>query len=155
MPTPAELRQQSRALREAADGETNSESKRKLAIRALALAELAEQIERTGAFIARENIERYERMLATGDLDEKLRIIVETLLAEQQEAAQVQGGVRVQPEQAPRWRMKAAELRAVADQTQDAQARLSLRRLAETYDRMAQSKEDRAARKARIRPEAG
>lgn len=45
-PTPAELREESRRLREAAQKEANPEVKRQLALRALELAQRAEQIER-------------------------------------------------------------------------------------------------------------
>ena len=44
--SPAQLREESRNLREAARRETNLEIKRKLAERALELAQLAENIER-------------------------------------------------------------------------------------------------------------
>jgi hypothetical protein len=45
-PSPPELREKSRLLREAADRETNLSTKQKLAERALELAVLAERIER-------------------------------------------------------------------------------------------------------------
>ncbi|HVM79928.1 MAG TPA: hypothetical protein VMU06_12985 [Stellaceae bacterium] len=46
--TPAQLREESRNLRDAARAETNLEIKRALAERALKLAQLAEKIEREG-----------------------------------------------------------------------------------------------------------
>ena len=47
MPIPAELREQSRLYRQAAETETTLEIKRRLARHALALVELAEKIERS------------------------------------------------------------------------------------------------------------
>ena len=149
MLTAGELREQSRVLRDAAERENDPAKKRTLAREALALAELAEQVERTGAFVARENIARYQQLLARYDLDEGLRKVVEKLLAEQEKAA------APEPEQARRWRNRAAQFRAAADQTKDLQARLSRLRLAETYDRLAQREEDRAALDAKGKPEAG
>ena len=55
MPTPAELREQSRLYRKATDKEITLAIKRRLASHALALAELAEKIERDEA--AREKSE--------------------------------------------------------------------------------------------------
>ncbi len=81
MPTPAELRAQSRAYLEAAEKESAIDARRRLADHALSLAQLAEQIER--AFVSGENIKRYRRMLAADDLDESLRRTIETLLAEE------------------------------------------------------------------------
>jgi len=66
-----------------------------------------------------------------------------------------QGEAMAEPERARRWRMRAAEFRAVAEQTTNPQAKLSRMRLAETYDRLAQHEEDRAAREAKRKPEAG
>jgi hypothetical protein len=86
--------------------------------------------------------------------DQRRETTIETLLAEQHEAAQVQGGAHAQPEKT-RWRMKAAEFRTVADQTKSPQTQSSYRRLAETYEWMAQGEEDRAAREALRKPEAG
>jgi hypothetical protein len=80
-PTPAELREQSRLYRQAAEKETTVEFKRRLASHALALAQLAEKIERD-EFVAQANIERYRRMLAQG-LDAKRRRMIEALLQEE------------------------------------------------------------------------
>jgi hypothetical protein len=46
VPTPAELREESRQYRQAAKKETTPEISRRLALHALALAQLAEKIER-------------------------------------------------------------------------------------------------------------
>ena len=48
-------------------------------------------------------------------------------------------------EQARRWRLQAEECRAVADQMQNPMAQASFRRMAETYDRLADHLERRAA----------
>ncbi len=56
--------------------------------------------------------------------------------------------------QAKRWRSKAEECRAVGDQMQDPQAKLSFWRMAQTYDSLASALEERAA-PAVQKPEAG
>jgi hypothetical protein len=81
MTTPAELRRQSRSLLDAAERETDCAIKRERLNRALIIAQLAEQIERTGAFVAPENIERYRLLFARDGLDEQLRSALEKLLA--------------------------------------------------------------------------
>jgi hypothetical protein len=55
--TPAELRERSQLYRQAAERETTPEIKRRLASHALALAELAERIERD-AFATESQVER-------------------------------------------------------------------------------------------------
>jgi hypothetical protein len=59
-------------------------------------------------------------------------------------------------ERARRWRLKAEECRTVADQLKNRMAQASIRRLAETYDRLA----DRCERRVTVaetpkKPEAG
>jgi hypothetical protein len=68
MLTPAELRDQSRVYRDASVKEAAPEFKRRLASHALALAQLAERI---------------ERALRAGEGVEELRLTVETLLGKQ------------------------------------------------------------------------
>jgi hypothetical protein len=58
-------------------------------------------------------------------------------------------------EQARRWRLKAEECRAVSDQMQDPLAKLSFWRMAETYDRLANGLEERAAGVSVTMPETG
>ena len=70
---------------QAAEHETTTEIKRRLASHAFALAQLAEKIERgteMAAFVAAVNIERYSRMLSLG-LDSRQRDMIETLLLEE------------------------------------------------------------------------
>jgi hypothetical protein len=81
--TPAMLRRQSREHRRAAEIEADPRIKRKLAIEALTLAELAEQLERTDRFVTAENIQRYKSMLADV-LDDAQRRTLEELLSQEQ-----------------------------------------------------------------------
>ena len=80
---PAVLRELSQLYREAAKRESTWEIRRRLASHALALAELAEKIERD-EFVTQANIERYRRMLSQS-LDEKRRKTNEALLREERE----------------------------------------------------------------------
>lgn len=58
-------------------------------------------------------------------------------------------------EQLRRWRQKAEEIRTQADQIQNPFARLSLQRMARTYDRLADEYESRAAGKPLPKPDVG
>lgn len=80
---PAKLRELSRLYRHAAEQEPTLEIKRRLASHALALAELAEKVERE-EFVTEANIERYRHLLAQA-VDEKQRKTIETLLMEERE----------------------------------------------------------------------
>jgi hypothetical protein len=57
--------------------------------------------------------------------------------------------------QAERWRKKAEELRAVADQMRNPFSRQSFLRMAETYDRLAEEYENKAANQATSKPDVG
>jgi hypothetical protein len=86
MPTPAQLRDGSRLCVQAAEKEATPEIKRRLASHALALAQLAENIERRErieGFVSDANIKHYRHMIG-GALDEKQREMIETLLKEEQ-----------------------------------------------------------------------
>ena len=71
-------------------------------------------------------------------------------LAEQLEGAEAQ-----RLDRARLWRMKAEELRTVAEQIESPQAHDSFQRMAETYDRLAQHEEEQVAGTAKRKPEAG
>jgi hypothetical protein len=58
------------------------------------------------------------------------------------------------PEQARRWRLKAEECRALADQLLNPRAKASFRRMAETYDQLADQYEIPSNNPAAKKPEA-
>jgi hypothetical protein len=57
-------------------------------------------------------------------------------------------------DQAQRWRLKAEECRAVADQMKNPAAQASFRQMAETYDTLAKRLEERLARTVTKKPDA-
>src|SRR5690242_10396144 len=79
LPTPVELREHSRRYREAARKIDDAATKRQLAGHALALAQIAEALEREGEATRPAKIEHYEGLLA-GPLGEKVQQIVDELL---------------------------------------------------------------------------
>jgi hypothetical protein len=135
LPTPVELREQSRLFRKAADEAVNLATKRRLAAYALAVAQIAEKIEREevpGEPMPGIRAEHYQRLLAKA-LDEGRR----------QVAAQPKER-RADPtaqRQVARWRARAEELRTTADEFTVPSAQESLRRAAANYERLADEAE--------------
>jgi hypothetical protein len=126
-PTPAEMREQSRRYREAARNAVDVATKRRLAGKALALAQLAEAIEREGESDRNAKIERYARLLSEVLSERSLRIH-EPL--DHRELTTAQREIKA-------WRMRAEELRATADQFEVPSAQEALRRAAANYDKLA------------------
>jgi hypothetical protein len=135
LPTPVELREQSRLFRKAANEALNLATKRRLAAYALAVAQIAEKIERDGPAgepVQGIKAEHYKRLLAQA-LDDGRR----------QVEAQPNGprvDLKAQ-RQIARWRMRAEELRTTADQFVVPSAQESLRRAAANYERLADEAE--------------
>lgn len=106
----------------------------------------------TRLFVAQQNVRKYERLLREV-YDTKTREVIEQLLNEavaERDTAEAEDQLAAAtvarnplPDRAMRWRMKAAELHATADITQNKLARDTYRRLAENYEQLA---EDAAAR---------
>jgi hypothetical protein len=128
LPSPAELRELSQRIREAVPEASTKETKQLLAGYAFRLAQVAEQLERKGAFeFARSaDIERYEQLL-TEALAETTRSTVDTLLREKDKRRR----------QIRAWRLRAEETRAVAGQFTVPSVQESLRRIAANLDQMA------------------
>jgi hypothetical protein len=128
LPTTVELREQSRRYQEAARTTLGVEAQHQLAACALALAQIAEQIEREGEVFAT----RLNDLLAA--LDEDVRRVVEMLLSELETQ-------RVTRSRVSAWRTRAEELRTIADQFSIPSAQESLRRAASNYDKLAEDAE--------------
>ncbi len=141
LPKPAELRDLSLRCRQAARKATDLGTKRRIADHALALAQLAEQVEREGGwgeFVRSANVELYNRVLAQA-WDNRIRATVRALLREEQD--QRLSEIRA-------LRMRAEELRTVADQFVVPSAQDSLRRAAANYDNLADHAEAQLAGRA-------
>ena len=141
LPTPADLRELSHRFRQAAQLAPASGTRTQLASYALALAQLAEQTERDasiGEFVRTANIELYNRVLSQG-LDERTRATVEMLLGKEEEA------LDKKLDEIRQWRMKAEELRTVADQFMAPSPQEALRRAADNYDKLANYAESQVA----------
>jgi hypothetical protein len=129
LPTPGELREHSRHYREAARRCDDPAAKRRLAAYALALAQLAEAIEREGETPRKESVDHYEHLLA--------------------EAQQIVNQLPSTPpavserRQIEAWRKRAEELRTIADQFGVPSAQDSLRRTAASFDMLADNAEAR------------
>jgi hypothetical protein len=133
LPTPAELRDLSHRLRQAACKATDIGTKRRLSEHALALAQVAEQIDQeipNCDFVRGANITLYKRVLAQA-LDERTQSMVRSLLGEENQA------IDKRQDEIRAWRMRAEELRSVADQFPLPSAQESLRRAAANYDTLA------------------
>jgi hypothetical protein len=135
LPTLVELREQSRLLRKAAHDALNLATKRRLAAYALAVAQIAEKIERdevSGEPVQGIKAEHYQRLLAQA-LDEGRR---------QVEAQTKEPRVDLKAQrQVARWRLRAEELRTTADEFTVPSAQESLRRAATNYERLADAAE--------------
>lgn len=140
LPTPFELREQSLRYREAARRAESLAAKRWAANCALALAQIAEQIERDGHIVeaARGAAERYNEMLARA-LGDKTGQLTAALLSECRTDSDTRRRIK-------RWRMRAEELRATAGLFKAAEPRASLSRAADNYERLAENAEARLAR---------
>lgn len=135
LPTINELREESRRYLEAARLAEGDDTRRQLASYALAIAQVAEALERDGGRSREATADHYERLLDRA-LGESARKIVHELLRRR-------GGTADAPEQIRRWRMQAEELRTAADQFVDPMARQSLRNAAATYQQLAENAEAR------------
>lgn len=93
---PARLRELSQFYRQAAKREATAEIRRRLASHALALAELAEKIERD-EFVTAANIERYRQLLAQALDDTRRRTIEALLVEERKKQARPNFGERLEP----------------------------------------------------------
>ncbi len=149
LPTPVELREQSRLFREAANEVLNLATKRRLAAYALAVAQIAEKIERdelAGAPVHGSEAEHYKRLLAQA-LDEGRR---------QVEAQPTRPHIDLGAQrQVAQWRMRAEELRTTADQFVVPSAQESLRRAAVNYERLADEAEALLTGRACAKDKAG
>jgi hypothetical protein len=134
--TIAELREAARRLSEAAERASSPGSKRRLAGTAFLLAQAAEQIERQDPPTLAPPQDRAARLVADA-LDERTRAVVEAFLSEG--AEKIGDTLR----DIRRWRMRAEELRTVADQTQSRSAKLTFLRVAADYDNLANHAEAR------------
>ena len=137
LPSPAELRELSDRIRQAAPKAQTEEMRVMLAGHASLLAAVADRLDRdhgADAAVRQANIERYTRLLA-GALDESTRNTVEALLA-QENATQEQRRGQIEA-----WRRRAAELRVTADNFPVPSAQEALRRAATDLDAMADDAE--------------
>ena len=133
LPSPAELRELSERIRAAVPKAPTQEMKRLLAGHAFRVAQVAEQIERidtTDPLVRRAIIKRYERLLADA-LDERTRRTVQALLAQESRA------LDKQRQQTEKWRRRAQELQATADNFTVPSTQEALNRAAANYEQMA------------------
>jgi hypothetical protein len=133
LPTPVELREHSCRYQEAARKADDAATKRQLAAHALALAQIAEALEREGEAVRPAKIEHYAGLLA-GPLGEKVRQIVEELLNKPHAVLDARSRIKA-------WRMRAEELRTTADGFVLPSAQDALRRAAANYDTLADQAE--------------
>jgi hypothetical protein len=126
LPTPEELRRQSRLYREAARNAAELATKRLLAECA---AWIAEAIEREGQLVQNEKVEHYKLLLDRA-LGDKTWLVVDAIESRRQAAQAARTQIRA-------WRMRAEELRATAYQFAVPSAQDSLRRAAANYDKLA------------------
>jgi hypothetical protein len=125
LPTPADLRDQSRLYREIALKAETGETKRQLAAHALTLAEIAEAIERDEQGLIAED---HKRRLVEA-LDEGVRLLIERRVS-----SDTRGQIK-------RWRMRVEEILTTADQCTVPSLQESLRRAAANYDKLADNAE--------------
>ena len=132
LPTPMELREQSRRFHAAAERASKPAVKRKLDAHAAALARVADILMREGESLRPETRGECERLLAR-PLGENMQEIVGALLSK-----------RALPDrrsQAKNWRARAAELRSIADGFVVPSVQEVLRRAAASYDQLAEEAE--------------
>jgi hypothetical protein len=134
LPTPQELREQSRIFRDAARKAATPDLKRRLAQYALSLALAAESVERGGQIP--------DTVLVA--LREQEHLLTEAL----DDGAPVPPAPPRQPKTVPNvrdqiraWRMRAEELRTTADQFRVPSAQDTLRRAAANYETLANNLE--------------
>ena len=132
LPTPVELRELSRLYREAARLETIASRKRQLAACALALAQIAEAVERDGRIDEFVKDDKLRYLLA--GVDATVRQIVGKLLTEQCDNPVTRAGII-------RWRVRAAELQSIAEQFFIPSAQEGLLKAADSYERLADAGE--------------
>lgn len=88
-------------------------------------------------WITKENVRRFREQL-TKERNPGRRSVLENLLLQQEAELPADN-----PDRIRQWRMKAEELRTAADQVTEFAARDSLRRVARTYDKLANDAEAR------------
>lgn len=133
---PAELRERSRRCREAARRAVDVETKRRFAAEAFAAAQRAEALEREVDSKAA-TVERHVGPLAQ-TLSNKTGRISKALTGEPQTPEDLRRQIKA-------WRMRAEELRTVAEQFLVPSVQESLRRAADNYDTLAGNAERRLA----------
>jgi hypothetical protein len=149
LPTPAELREQSRLFRKAANEAIDLAVKRRLAAYALAVAQIAEKIERDEALgtpLQGVKAEHYQRLLAHA-LDEGRRQ-VEAQPKEPRRDPKAQRQIAA-------WRLRAEELHTTADEFTVPSAQESLRHAAANYERLADEAEALLTGHIRAKDKAG
>ncbi|HZB93043.1 MAG TPA: hypothetical protein VE397_16470 [Stellaceae bacterium] len=137
LPTPSELREHARRLREAARAAPDASTRRQLAADALALAQLAEAIEHhqtIDQFTQGAKVQEYKRLLARA-LGARTASLLQDI------AGKAAGEEAEQRDRIERYRLRAEELRAIADQFVVPSAQEGLRRAAANYDKMADDAE--------------
>lgn len=150
LPTSEQLREQSLRCREAAQADTDASRRQILASCALALAQLAEHIERgkpVDADVVRRMVEHCDSIIGKTPGDVPVRKPVDERAADFQRVAAIDR-IRF-------LRQKAEECRAVAGQFMFPDTRAIYYRLADTYDAVATREEERLAGTAKVARECG
>ena len=132
LPTPAELREQSRRFRDAAGNAAEAATKRRLAAHSAALAQVAEALERKSQSVDPETAQRYKGLLAGALREEVLRVVEELLEPKI---------VHDERRRIKAWRLRAEELRATAETFSVPSAQDALRSAAANYDLIADNAE--------------
>jgi hypothetical protein len=140
LPTPVNLRERSKIYLDAAHTALSAEAKRQLAAYAFTLAQVAECMERD---IAYERVDELGGVLAEA-LQMALRVAPSELRAIADAA--IQRSIAQDRNRIKRWRIRAEELRATADQFCVPSAQTSLRRAAANYEQLADDAEARLTR---------
>ena len=137
LPTPVELRDRSKIYLNAAHAALRADAKRQLAAYAFTLAQVAECMERD---TANARVDEFRRVLAEA-LEMALHVAPSELRAISDAA--MQRSIRHARDLIKRWRIRAEELRATADQFSVPSAQTSLRRTAANYEQLADNAEAR------------
>jgi hypothetical protein len=137
LPTPENLREQSRRCRETARKAADNAVRRALAACASILAQVAEAIERDDEPARKAKAEVYARLLADA-LRKRTRDIIRLEITAQQRQVAIDPRSQIRA-----WRMRAEELRTTADQFSVPSAQETLRQLAANYHKMADNAQAR------------
>lgn len=132
LPTPTELRALSGRYRDEAGTAPDAKTKGELLVFAFALAQAAQALE-SNVPMPEAKLLEYKRLIAAAQSNETEQIVKLPI-------AQLADDER---RRISSWRMRAEELRAVADQFEVPSAQGTLRRLADNYDRLAVDAEAR------------